>query len=197
MEREKNAKAFSPQFPSLFPFLPIRYPFRRRLIFLFAPKHTDAREKKTLVPRVAGLRKLDQFLSNVQKHTSTANWSIFSTVLGAAQKQVFNEVAWFWREFSSSVYCILYWHAQLKTWADSIFCYSIWIFIPHLSSLFFNFSPSFRFLTIWGLLASVSWFTDFRRGEFKLSPLSDESRQCSEKYLSHVLFLVQMLWAEF
>ena len=47
VEKEKNGKAFSPQFPSLFPFLPIPYPFRRRLIFLFAPKHTDAREKKT------------------------------------------------------------------------------------------------------------------------------------------------------
>ena len=45
-----------------------------RADFSFCPDtYRRAREKKPLVPMVASLRKLDQFLSNVQKHTSTAN----------------------------------------------------------------------------------------------------------------------------
>ena len=165
--------------------------------FFFAPKYTDAREKKPLVPMVASLRKLDQFLSNVQKHTSTANWLIFSTVLGAAQKKFLMKSLSFGANF---LHLFIVFFIDMHSWKHGrtpFFCYSTWIFIPHLSSLFFNFSLSFRFLTIWGLLASVNWFTDFRRGEFKLSPLSDKSCQCSEKYLYHVLFLVQMMWAEF
>ena len=104
MEREKNSKAFSPQSPSLFPFFPVPYPFRRalrRLIFLFAPKHTDAREKKT--PGIKGSQSSKTGPIFVKRPKTYWHRKLikFSTVLGAAQELGFAA------KFSSVLYSLL------------------------------------------------------------------------------------------